>query len=109
MLRERMNWKRVIVAAMGLLGLGTMLTEPAAAATACQNTGNFERWMDGFKQEAATQGISRQAIASALDGITFDPGVVRRDRGQGVFQQGFIQFAERMTARGRYDNGLRQL
>jgi lytic murein transglycosylase len=109
MLRERMNWKRVIVAAIGLLGLGTMLTEPAAAATACQNTGNFERWMDGFKQEAATQGISRQAIASALDGVTFDPGVVRRDRGQGVFQQGFIQFAERMTARGRYDNGLRQL
>ena len=65
--------------------------------------------MDGFKQEAAAQGISRQAIASALDGITFDPSVVRRDRGQGVFQQGFIQFAERMTIRGRYDNGLRQL
>ena len=99
----------MIVAIGGLLFLSATMAEPAMAATACQNTGSFDRWMEGFKQEAAAQGISRQAISSALDGVTFDPSVVRRDRGQGVFQQGFIQFAERMTASGRYQNGQRQL
>ena len=41
--------------------------------------------------------------------MTFDPAIIRRDSGQGVFQQSFIQFASRMTAAGRYQNGLKQL
>ena len=55
------------------------------------------------------QGISRQAISAALDGVTFDPAIIRRDSGQGVFQQGFLQFAGRMTGAGRYQNGLKQM
>ncbi len=82
---------------------------PADAAPRCRNTGSFERWLAAFKQEAAAQGISRQAIAAALDGVTFDPAIIRRDSGQGVFQQSFLQFAGRMTAAGRYQNGLKQL
>ena len=85
------------------------MTGPAQAAPACHNTGNFERWLEAFKQEAASQGISRQAISAALDGVTFDPSVIKRDRGQGVFQQSFLQFSERMTAIGRYQNGLKQI
>jgi lytic murein transglycosylase len=94
------------VAAVLLVVLGA---GPAAAAPACHNTGNFERWLDAFKQEAAAQGISRTAISAALDGVAFDPSVVRRDRGQGVFTQGFLQFSDRMTNINRYQNGLRQL
>ena len=86
-----------------------LLTGSAEAAARCRNTGSFERWLDAFKQEAASQGISRQAISAALDGVTFDPAIIRRDSGQGVFQQSFIQFASRMTAAGRYQNGLKQL
>src|SRR6185312_6194051 len=81
----------------------------AEAAPRCRNTGSFESWLAAFKQEAAAQGISRQAIAAALDGVTFDPAIIRRDSGQGVFQQSFIQFASRMTAAGCYQNGLKQL
>ena len=81
----------------------------AWAAPACRNTGSFERWLDDFKREAAAEGISRQAISAALDGVTFDPSVIKRDRGQGVFQQSFLQFAGRMTGDGRYQNGLKQL
>ena len=91
------------------LAASVMLTGAAEAAARCRNTGSFERWMEGFKQEAAAQGISRQAIAAALDGVTFDPNIIRRDSGQGVFQQSFLQFAGRMTAAGRYQNGLKQL
>ena len=65
--------------------------------------------MQAFKQEAVSQGIPRQAISAALDGVTFDPAIIRRDSGQGVFAQSFLQFADRMTGGGRYQNGLKQL
>jgi len=97
----------------GFIGVGmlalTALSSPADAAPRCRNTGSFDVWLAAFKKEAESQGISRQAIAAALDGVTFDPAIIRRDSGQGVFQQSFIQFASRMTAVGRYQNGLKQL
>ena len=103
MIRMRVAWAAAaLLASLAMAG-------SALAATACHNTGNFERWLEAFKQEAAAQGISRAAISAALDNVTFDPSVVRRDRGQGVFQQGFLQFSDRMTGGGRYQNGLKQL
>ena len=100
------RWFGATGAAMLLLAA---LPDAADAAARCRNTGSFERWLEGFKQEAAAQGISRQAISAALDGVTFDPQIIRRDSGQGVFTQSFLQFAGRMTAAGRYQNGLKQL
>jgi lytic murein transglycosylase len=75
---------------------------PAFAAN-CQ-TQSFERWLDGVRQEAAAEGVGPAALA-ALNGITFDPGVVRRDHGQGVFQQSFLQFSDRMAAAYRIQQG----
>jgi lytic murein transglycosylase len=85
------------------------LPGPAEAAARCRNTGSFERWLEGFKQEAAAQGISRRTISATLDSVTFDPAIIRRDSGQGVFTQSFLQFAGRMTGAGRHQNGLKQL
>jgi lytic murein transglycosylase len=97
----------------GLIGAGLLavvaLPGPADAAPRCRNTGSFEAWLAAFKKDAEAQGVSRQALAAALDGVTFDPAIIRRDSRQGVFQQSFIQFAGRMTAAGRYQNGLKQL
>ena len=101
--------KRLWATIGGAALVSVALSGEAEAAARCRNTGSFERWMEGFKQEAAAQGISRQAISAALDGITFDPAIIRRDSGQGVFTQGFLQFAGRMTAAGRYQNGLKQM
>ena len=89
--------------------LALLVTGPADAAPRCRNTGSFDAWMAAFKKEATSQGISQRAISAALDGMTFDPAIIRRDSGQGVFQQSFLQFAGRMTAVGRYQNGLKQL
>jgi lytic murein transglycosylase len=103
-----MAQKRLVLIGIAMLCLAA-LPEPAEAAARCRNTGSFERWLDAFKQEAAAQGISRRAIAAALDGVTFDPAIIRRDSGQGVFTQSFLQFAGRMTGAGRHQNGLKQL
>jgi len=102
-------WHKILGTAGAATIAAALLTGSAEAAARCRNTGSFERWLDAFKQEAASQGISRQAISAALDGVTFDPAIIRRDSGQGVFQQGFLQFAGRMAGGGRYQNGLRQI
>src|SRR5262249_34401343 len=77
-----MRQKIAITGVAALAGL--LLTQSAEAAPRCRNTGSFDAWLAAFKQEAAAQGISRQAIAASLDGVTFDPAIIRRDSGQGV-------------------------
>ncbi len=108
MLQDRTSLRRAILT-ITLSAAAALWPAMSVAAPACQNTGSFDRWLAAFKQEAAKEGISRQAIEASLAGVTVDQSVIRRDRAQGVFQQGFIQFAERMTAPGRYQNGLRKL
>jgi lytic murein transglycosylase len=92
-----------------VLAACVVLATDAQAAPCCRNTGSFDAWLAAFKQEAARDGISQRAISAALDGVTFDPAIIRRDSGQGVFQQSFLQFAGRMTGAGRYQNGLKQM
>ncbi len=107
-MEHEMGPKIFAVGAAALLTFAA-LAGPAEAAPRCRNTGNFEAWLAGFKKEAVAQGVSPQALSRALDGVTFDPAIIRRDSGQGVFQQSFLQFAGRMTALGRYQNGLIKL
>ena len=85
---------------------GALLCGAAGSGEAanCQ-TQPFERWLDGVRQEAAAQGVSPGALA-ALNGLAFDPAVVRRDHGQGVFQQSFLQFSDRMAAGYRIQGGI---
>jgi lytic murein transglycosylase len=90
-------------------GLSLAMIGAAAANHTCRNTGTFEQWMAGFKQEAVASGISQTTISRALDGVTYDPNVIRRDHGQGVFQQSFLQFSDRMTNNNRFQNGRAQL
>src|ERR1700736_2151719 len=91
----------------GSLLVGLFLCAPsaseAAAAANCQ-TQSFERWLDGVRQEAAAQGVSAIGLA-ALNGLVFDPAIVRREHGQGVFQQSFLQFSDRMAAAYRIQQG----
>jgi membrane-bound lytic murein transglycosylase B len=72
---------------------------PVNAAT-CRDPAGFEAWLASFKREAAAQGISPSAI-SALNGVTYDPSIISKDHGQGVFHQSFEQFAGRMVNSSR--------
>ncbi|MGC1466322.1 MAG: lytic murein transglycosylase [Pseudolabrys sp.] len=81
---------------------------PALAAT-CQNTGNFETWLTTFKKDAIEQGISQKVLAEASPSLTFDPAIIKRDRGQGVFSQTFLQFSDRMIAGGRIPNAQKRI
>jgi len=82
---------------------GALMIKPAMA-TGCQ-TGSFETWLADFRRLAAAEGISPRAIAAGLEGLTFDKGIVARDRGQGVFAQSFLEFSGRMVSPFRLQRG----
>ena len=84
------------------------LTGPALAAS-CQNNGSYERWLEDFKKEATAQGISPRVIAAAAPSMTFDQAIIRRDHGQAVFNQTFLQFSDRMVGGPRIPNGLAKI
>jgi lytic murein transglycosylase len=75
----------------------------------CRNTGNFEAWLDGFRKEAIANGISRGTVSSALSGMTFDPGIIARDRKQGFFAQSFVAFAGKLISPNRIQAGIARL
>jgi len=99
---------RIMALKWAALTFGILLAEPTVAAT-CHNTGSYARWLEAFKREAATQGISPRVIAEASPSMTFDPAIVRRDHGQSVFNQTFLQFSDRMVGGGRIPNGLKKI
>ena len=86
------------ISALFLLALATLIAsaEPAPAAQGC-GSGNFEAWLADFKTEAASKGISQQAITSGLTDVALDQNVLSRDRSQKVFSQSFEEFSGRMV------------
>ena len=84
-------------------------TVAQASSMTCPAGPSFERWLDGFKQEAAAQGISQRTIASALRGMTFDPGIVARDRRQSFFAQSFLDFSRKLATLNRVQSGQSQI
>jgi lytic murein transglycosylase len=78
------------------LGAALFVAAPAYAAAPC-NTGNFDSWLTAFKTEAASKGISQQAINAGLAGVTLDQSVLNRDHSQKVFSQTFEEFSGRMV------------
>jgi lytic murein transglycosylase len=106
---REMTMRRKRLGSIGAVMLAGITMAGPAFAAACQKDMSFDRWLDGVTQEAAAEGVSRATIASALPAMTFDPAIVRRDRGQGVFQQGFLQFSDRMASNDRIQRGIRAI
>jgi lytic murein transglycosylase len=94
-------------AASAVICLSVLAAAPAWAEVPCRTSGSFESWLEGFKREAAAEGISRAAIERGLAGVTYDPAIIKRDHGQAVFQQSFLQFSDRMISSDRLARGPR--
>ena len=90
-------------------GLACVLWTAPVFAASCEDPAGFSPWLESFKREAATQGISQKTIASALTGLKYDPEVISRDRKQGVFQQSFEQFSSRAVSPDRLKKGANML
>jgi lytic murein transglycosylase len=95
--------KQQLAAAATILAL--VSASPAQAACG----GGFDRWLSAFKREAIAEGVSARTVETALAGVRFEQSVVNRDRAQGVFSQTFLEFAGRMVAGYRLQQGAAEL
>ena len=76
-----------------------LLAPTSAGAAPCGNgPGGFNPWLSQFKLEASAKGISGRTISRAFDGVTYDPKVIRLDRGQRSFKQSFERFYKRRAS-----------
>jgi lytic murein transglycosylase len=78
---------------------------PSPRAATCHNGASFERFLADLKQQALAAGVSPRAISEAAPYLVYDQGIVNRDRGQRVFGQIFTEFAGRMAASYRMQQG----
>jgi lytic murein transglycosylase len=78
---------------------------PSPRGAACHNGMSFDRFLADLKQQAVAAGVSQRAIAEASPYLVYDQGIVNRDRGQRVFGQVFTEFAGRMAATFRMQQG----
>jgi len=78
---------------------------PSALAAECKTEGTFQSWLAGFKKEALASGVSRDALAAAEPYLVFDQETVNADHAQGVFNQSFLQFSDRMINNYRLKHG----
>jgi lytic murein transglycosylase len=77
----------------------------AQSRASCHGGMSFDRFLADLKQQAVAAGVSQRAIAEASPGLVYDQGIVNRDRGQRVFGQIFTEFAGRMAASYRMQQG----
>ena len=66
---------------------------------------SFDRFLADLKQQAVAAGVSQRTIAETSPYLVYDQGIVNRDRGQRVFGQVFTEFAGRMAASHRMQQG----
>ena len=82
---------------------------PSPRAASCHNGASFDRFLADVKQQAAAAGVSQRALSEAGPYLVYDQGIVNRDRGQRVFGQLFTEFAGRMAAPYRMQNGQQHI
>jgi lytic murein transglycosylase len=70
---------------------------------------SFDRFLADLKQQAVAAGVSQRALAEAEPYLVYDQGIVTRDRGQRVFGQIFTEFAGRMAAPYRMQQGQERI
>lgn len=102
-------WPWLLLAAVVGICVPAAAQNPAPPPPACRNTGQFDKWMASFRQEAAKAGINQRTISAALDGVTLDESVIRRDRGQAFFSQSFLDFQAKLATPNRVSSSRAQI
>jgi lytic murein transglycosylase len=74
------------------------LAASPAFAKCGNGAGGFNSWLQDFKSRAASDGISKGTISSALGNIGYDSRVIQRDRNQHSFKLSFENFYARRVS-----------
>jgi lytic murein transglycosylase len=82
---------------------------PSPRAASCHNGASFDRFLGEVKSQAVAAGVSQRTLSEAAPYLVYDQGIVNRDRGQRVFGQLFTEFAGRMAATYRMQQGQQHI
>lgn len=73
-----------------------LTSAPVFAQKDCGEDGSgFQAWLGRFKASASQYGISARTLARGLEGVTYDPNIIRLDRNQKSFKLTFEEFYAR--------------
>ncbi len=89
-----------------VLALAVLMAVSATAqAASCGNSAKgFQGFIKEFRKEAAAAGVSERGL-SLLDGVEYQPAIIKKDRSQSVFSLSFLQFQSRMVSDYRIKEG----
>lgn len=88
-----------------MVSAALMMLGGSANAAECGNSAKgFDGFLKSFAGQAAAQGIGKRGL-SALKGVQYQPGIIKKDRAQSIFSQAFVEFQSRMVTGGRIKNG----
>ncbi len=87
--------QRMIVVCFAIITVGQFIASPAFSAKCGRDGRGFSAWLQDFKSRAKKKGISNRTIERALNGVTYDRRVIRRDRSQRSFKLSFNTFYKR--------------
>ena len=105
MARHTMTAVTRSIARAGVFAAAVIGFASPALSASCSDPSAFAGWLQGFKKQAIAQGIPPGVVSSALDGLSYDPATIAKDRGQSVFAQTFLQFSGRMVSANRIQMG----
>jgi len=65
----------------------------------------FDSWVAGFRARALAAGISPATLERAFTGLSFDPGVIEKDRNQNEFTKAIWDYLDTAVSDDRVENG----
>ncbi|MBN9042287.1 MAG: lytic murein transglycosylase [Rhizobiales bacterium] len=95
----------IVLSTVAMLLAATPDAAFAQRGASCHNGMSFPQFLETLKSDAVKAGVSQRTIATASPYLVYDQGIVNRDRGQRVFGQIFTEFAGRMAANYRMQQG----
>ena len=81
--------------------------EPAAEASG--DDAGLRAWVKDFRPRALQQGVDPDVFDRALDTVSYDPEVIRRDRNQSEFTKTIWDYLDTATSDLRVQNGQKAL
>ena len=78
-------------------------------AGGAQAQDGFADWRAGFEARAVEAGISAPVVRDALNGVSYDPEVIKRDRNQSEFTKTVWEYLSTAVSDARVANGRKAL
>lgn len=103
-----MDYKARKLTAWGIAALiAAGLSGPAEAAKCGNNSAGFPAWIDQFKKEAVSAGISQRTVDRAFKNVSYATKTISLDRNQKSFKLSFEQFMQKRGASSIISKGKR--